>query len=64
MHVLQGKQYKIRPLLNKTEASPPRSLPKGMLAKNPLNYARSSASFYFDGTQGNYAMGSWLEWEP
>lgn len=36
---------------------------KWMLADNPLNYPHSSASFYFDGTQGNYTVESWLEWD-
>jgi REP element-mobilizing transposase RayT len=36
---------------------------KWMLAENPLDYPHSSASFYFDGTQGVYAMESWMNWE-
>ncbi len=35
---------------------------KWMLADSPLAYPHSSASFYFDGKLGAYAVESWLNW--
>jgi hypothetical protein len=34
-----------------------------MLANNPLDYAHSSAGFYFEGKQGAYQVESWLDWD-